>query len=67
MKPKYERNLRLYIGSIRGVPLAEMARIENISGPRVYQIVASVEYQLAKGNRDYWEEYQRQAGSYSKI
>ena len=65
VKPNYERNIRMYIGRARGIGLNEIARFEAISESRAYQIVAATEYQLAKGNPDYWAEYKRQNGSYA--
>lgn len=53
---KLERNVRIYMGRSHGVPLVEIARIENISPQRVYQIITATEYQLALGNQDYWNE-----------
>ena len=67
MKPNYERNIRIYIGSARGVPQIDMAKIEHVTQQRVYQIISATEYQLAKGNPDYWDEYRRQTGSYARI
>ena len=63
--PKLDRNIRMYIGRARGLGLTEIARFENISEGRAYQIITATEYQLAKGNIDYWDEYKRQNGSYA--
>ena len=62
--PKLERNIRMYIGRLRGLGLTEVGRYEGVSQGRAYQIVTATEYQLAKGNPDYWAEYKRQNGSY---
>ena len=57
MVAKIERNIRLYRAHMRGVSLASLAQLENISPVRVYQIITSVEYQLNKKNPDYVNEY----------
>ena len=66
-KPKLERNMRMYIGRARGIPLTQIARLEGVSEGRAYQVVSATEYQLASGNPNYWEEYKKQTGSYAKI
>ena len=67
MNPNYERNIRIYLGNARGVPQVDMAKLEHLTQQRVYQIIAATEYQLAKGNPDYWAEYKNQTGNYGKI
>ena len=58
-KPKLERNMRIYMGRVRGIPLTTIAHMEGICESRAYQIVAATEYQLAKGNPNYWEVYEK--------
>ena len=65
--PNLERNMRMYIGKARGIPSVDIARLEQITPTRVYQIITATEYQLNKGNPDYWAEYKRQNGSYAKV
>ena len=57
--PKMERNMRMYMGRLRGIPLTQIAHMEGVCESRAYQIVAATEYQLAKGNPDYWEAYKK--------
>ena len=65
--PNMERNMRIYIGHCRGVRLRDIAGEENITPTRAYQIISATEYQLSKGNPEYWEAYKKATGSYSKI
>lgn len=64
MRPRLERNIKMYLGRARGVSLKAIADYECITPQRAYQIIAATEYQLANGNTDYWHEYKRQNESY---
>ena len=66
-EPKLERNIRMYIGRSRGVSLTEVARYENVTKARAYQIITATEYQLATGNPMYWAELRAQSGTYARI
>ena len=60
MRLNLERNMRMYIGHICGVPLVEIAEHERISPARVYQIITATEYQLkTKANPVYVEEFNK--------
>ena len=59
--------MRMYVGHCRGVRLCDIAGEESVTSTRVYQIIAATEYQLNKGNPDYWEAYKKATGSYNKV
>lgn len=56
---KIERNIRLYKAHMRGVSMASLANMEQLTPSRVYQIITAVEYQLNKKNPDYVNEFSR--------
>lgn len=60
MRPKIERNVRMYRGHERGVSLSEIARIEGVTVTRAYQIITATDYQLTRKNPDYTYEVYRQ-------